>query len=619
LDTQCLERILNQVEKPTRYMGNEYNMVEKDPAKIDIRFAFAFPDVYEVGMSHLGMKILYHLLNERDDTYCERIFAPWIDMEQKMRECGIPLFALETKDSIADFDFIGFTLQYEMCYTNVLNMLDLADIPLLSEKRGEEYPIIIAGGPCAYNVEPLADFMDLVVMGEGEEVIHEILDLYKQCKAEDKGKKEFLLEAATKIKGVYVPAFYDVSYDDAGIVTCIKPNKAGVPSTIQKRIIKDLDSTYYPDTMIVPFMNIVHDRIMLEMFRGCTRGCRFCQAGMLYRPVRERSKDNLVRLANRLVKNTGYDEISLSSLSSSDYSQLEELCSELMEKFEPCGVSISLPSLRIDNFDKEFVKQVQRVRKSGLTFAPEAGTQRLRDVINKGVTHDDLMKSVHTAFELGWTSIKLYFMIGLPTETEEDIKGISILAEGVIDKYFEVNRGKRPPKPSITVSTSSFVPKPFTPFQWVGQDTMDDLNEKQNTLKHYLNKKYIDYNWHDSKVSYLEGVFARGDRRLGKVLVKAFKNGCKFDSWGDCFNFDAWLKAFDEVGLDPAFYANRIRNKDEIFPWDHIDVGVSRTYLWNEYEKALKGQLTPDCRLGCTGCGAIRLGGGACDALNSKI
>ncbi|MBM7583072.1 radical SAM family uncharacterized protein [Caldicoprobacter guelmensis] len=608
MDKSVLDEILRQVSKPVRYMGNEYNMVEKDPSKVLIRFAFAFPDVYEVGMSHLGMKILYHLMNKREDTYCERVFAPWVDMEQKMREKRLPLFALETKDPIAMFDFVGFTLQYEMCYTNVINMLDLAGIPLRWWEREEHHPFVIAGGPCAYNIEPLADFFDLVVMGDGEEVINELLDVYRQWKMQGGRRQDFLM-AAAGIPGVYVPRFYDVEYNPDGTVCSIKPNREGISPIIRKRVVRDLDKAYYPETMIVPYMDIVHDRIMLEVFRGCTRGCRFCQAGIIYRPVRERSVPRLMELAEKLISNTGYEELSLSSLSTSDYSDLEKLVKQLMKRFASQKVSFSLPSLRLDSFSRELIEEMIKVRKAGLTFAPEAGTQRLRDVINKGVTENDLLNSARQAFELGWDTVKLYFMIGLPTETREDLKGIAELAKKVKQCYFDATLGQRAHRLRITISVASFVPKPFTPFQWVAQDTIEDLNDKIDFLKDKLRIKSVEFDWHDPRLSFLEAVFARGDRRLGKVLLKAWEMGCKFDGWAELFKYDTWLKAFEETGIDPEFYANRVRNKEEVFPWSHIDVGVTPSFLWREYQKALKGELTPDCRVRCWGCGITRLGG----------
>lgn len=611
MDKVLLDKIIGQVSKPARYMGNEYNMVEKDPQDVQIRFAFAFPDVYEVGMSHLGMKILYHLMNERDDTYCERVFAPWVDMEAKLRETGLPLFTLETKDPVSQFDFVGFTLQYEMSYTNILNMLNLAGIPLLSKDRSLGDPFVIVGGPCAYNSEPLADFVDLVALGEGEELTGELLDIYKIWKEEGADRNTFLLQAA-KISGIYVPQFYDVKYHENGQVESVLPNNDIVSKRVVKRIVKQLDKTFFPETFIVPFMDIVHDRIILEIFRGCTRGCRFCQAGMIYRPLRERSMDKLIELAEKLVQNTGYEEISLSSLSTSDYSQLQDLVKELMVRFQHNGVSLSLPSMRIDTFAKEFIDEVQKVKKTGLTLAPEAGTQRLRDVINKGVTEEDLTHSVTDAFESGWNTVKLYFMIGLPTETPIDIQGIAKLAHLVTGCYYHVDKEKRQKGLKVNISTSSFVPKPFTPFQWEPQDTMEQLREKQQELRKALKIGNVNYSWHDPEVSLLEAAFARGDRRLGGVLLKAWENGAKFDGWNEHFKFKTWLRAFDENNLEPEFYANRRRDNDEVFPWDHIDTGVNKTFLWNEFQKALREELTPDCRSDCAGCGIRKLGEGLC-------
>ncbi|MGI6527919.1 MAG: TIGR03960 family B12-binding radical SAM protein [Caldicoprobacterales bacterium] len=602
---------MGQVSKPVRYMGNEYNMVEKNPEEVSIRYAFAFPDVYEVGMSHLGMKILYHLINERSDTYCERVFAPWVDMEGKMRQADIPLFTLETKTPLSKFDIVGFTLQYEMSYTNILNMLDLAGIPLLAEQRTGEDPFVIVGGPCAYNAEPLADFVDIVALGEGEELTGELLDAYKEWKGSGESRRAFL-ERAAQISGVYIPGFYDVTYLEDGRIASVAPNTDAVQSRVGKRIVHDMDRTYYPDRIIVPFMNIVHDRIMLELFRGCTRGCRFCQAGMIYRPIRERSPERLLELAEKLVQSTGYEEISLSSLSTSDYSELEHLVKQLMKRFEDKRVALSLPSLRLDSFEKEFIQEVQKVRKTGLTFAPEAGTQRLRDVINKGVTEEDLVQTVTDAFESGWNGVKLYFMIGLPTETREDLQGIADLAKRVTDCYYRVDREKRQRGLKITVSASCFVPKPFTPFQWEPQDTMEQFREKQEFLKKTLRLKHVNFNWHDPEVSFLEAVFARGDRRLGKVLLSAWKNGAVFDGWSEQFNLDAWMKAFEENKVKPEFYAHRKREQHEILPWDHIDTGVTKAFLWQEWQRALRGEITPDCRLDCTGCGIRRLGEGLC-------
>ncbi|MCX7921736.1 MAG: TIGR03960 family B12-binding radical SAM protein [Clostridia bacterium] len=605
------DEILSSVEKPSRYIGNEWNSVHKNPNEMKIRFAFCFPDVYEVGMSHLGMKILYHLLNERNDTYCERVFAPWVDMESKMREHDIPLFALESHDPINTFDFVGFTLQYEMSYTNIINMLDLAGIPLRSSERTKEHPFVCAGGPCAYNPEPLADVVDFFMLGEGEEIITEIMDIYSEWKAEDSSREEFL-NRIVSIEGVYIPQFYEVKYNPDGTVNGVVPKKDHYPDKIKKRIIKDLDQTYFPDKIIVPFTDIVHDRIMLELFRGCTRGCRFCQAGFIYRPVRERSHEKLLELAKKLEESTGYEEISLTSLSTSDYTRLAPLTEGLIKEMEEKRVNLSLPSLRIDSFSLDLMEKAQKVRKSGLTFAPEAGTQRLRDVINKGVTEEDLLNSVSIAFNGGWNGVKLYFMIGLPTETYEDIEGIADLANKVVSAYMGVPKEKRGKGLNVTVSTSSFVPKPFTPFQWEAQDTMNTLRDKQRFLKDKIKSRYITYNWHESEVSFMESVFARGDRKTCDVLIKAWEKGCKFDGWGEHFKFKTWMEAFDECNVDPDFYSNRKRSYDEVLPWDHIDVGVSKKFLIKESEKAHRGELTSNCRVDCSGCGATAFGGGIC-------
>lgn len=605
------DEILARVTKPGRYTGGEVNEVIKDPAKVDIRFGICFPDVYEVGMSHLGIKILYHKINEREDSYCERAFAPWSDMEKLMRENDIPLYALESKDELRVFDFIGFTLQYEMSYTNIINMLDLAGVPLFSADR-EKHPFVIFGGPCAYNPEPLAEIGDIFVLGEAEEVIDEILDCYKTWKERGSERREFL-EMVSGIKGVYVPAFYEIQYNEDGTIGRRTPKKDKYPRVIEKRIIEDLDKSYYPKDLIVPLTEIVHDRIMLETFRGCTRGCRFCQAGVIYRPIREKSREKLMEQAEELIRSTGYDEISLTSLSICDYSEIQSLVEELVEKYEKEKVGISLPSLRIDSFSVDLINEIQKVRKTGLTFAPEAGSQRMRDIINKGVTEEDLIKSTGSAFESGWSTVKLYFMIGLPFEKMEDVEGIAELAQRVVETYMSIPKEKRKKGLSITVSTSSFVPKPFTPFQWVPQDRMDTLKEKQQFLKSKIKSKFITYNWHESPISYLEAVFARGDRRLSKVLVKAFKKGCKFDGWQEHFSFEKWMEAFRECNVDPEFYAYRNRDLEEILPWDFIDVGVSKKYLELEYKKAAKGELTRDCRLGCTGCGVNKIAkGGEC-------
>ena len=605
-----LDRILLNVQKPTRYIGNEYNSVHKDLKDVNVRFAFCFPDVYEVGMSHLGMKILYHLLNEEKDVYCERVFAPWVDMEDEMRKNNIPLFALETCDSIENFDFIGFTLQYEMSYSNIINMLDLANVPLFSKDRDENHPFVCMGGPCAYSAEALAPFCDFFMLGEGEEVIIEVVNEYKKWKKEELKREEYL-KRISKIEGVYVPSFYDVSYNADGTVKEIKTKYDFVPKTVKKRIIKDMDSVYYPDKFIVPFQEIVHDRIMLEMFRGCIRGCRFCQAGMIYRPVREKRRETLIKQAEMLLKNTGYEEISLSSLSTSDYTDLKNFTTELIDITEKEKVNLSLPSLRIDNFSIELMEKVQKVRKSSLTFAPEAGTQRMRDVINKGITEEDILNGARIAFGGGYSSVKLYFMIGLPYETADDVAGIGILTEKVLDEYFAYPKDERPKNLRLTTSVSSFVPKAFTPFQWAKQNTIEELRVKQSIIRDNIKRKAINYNYHESTVSVLEGVFARGDRRLADVLVAAHKKGVRFDGWADQFDETKWDEAFLECGLDKEFYT-RERSFDEILPWDIIDVGVSKKFLINEAEKAKREEVTPNCRAKCSGCGAASFGGGVC-------
>lgn len=612
---RLLEKILPKVSKPARYTGNEYNSILKRKEDIDVHVALAFPDIYEVGMSHLGIKILYHLLNEDSTIYAERVFAPWVDFEKLMREYDIPLFSLETKTPIKDFDFLGFTLQYEMSYTNIINMLELARIPIFSSERCDKDPLVIAGGPCAYNPEPLGDIIDFFVIGEAEEAIVEIMDLYKIFKANGRPRRDFLTEVA-KIKGVYVPSLYNVTYNENGTLRSILPKSNEFPAKIEKRLIANLDEAYYPTDFIVPYINIVHDRAPLEIFRGCSHGCRFCQAGMIYRPVREKSADILEKMAKDIIASTGYGELSLTSLSTSDYSQLKQLTESLTEKFRESKVGLSLPSLRIDAFSLELAKKVQEIRKSGLTFAPEAGTQRLRDIINKGVTEDDLLKSAHDAFLSGWNTVKLYFMIGLPGETLEDIKGIAELANKVVDVYRKIHGNTKGLR--VNVSTSTFVPKPFTPFQWHPQITLEEIDERQRLLKSLFKKnKNISYNWHEGKLSFLEAVFSRGDRKLGKVLKAAHDNGCKFDGWNDIFSFEKWVSAFDESGIDPNFYAYRYREKDEIFPWDIIDIGINKRFLQKELEKSEKGETTPDCRIRCSGCGVNRLEAG--DYCENKI
>ena len=594
--------ILFKVEKPSRYTGGELNEIVKDISKVDIRFAFCFPDVYEVGMSHLGSRILYHTINEREDTYCERTFAPWPDMEEQMRKNNIELFTLETKDSLNKFDILGFTLQYEMSYTNVLNMLNMSNIPIRSSERSEEDPIVMAGGPCAYNPEPLYDIVDFFEIGEGEEMMNDVLDVYKKYKG--KGKKKEFLREISKIQGIYVPSLYDVTYNEDGTIKEFKPKYDDVPKTIKKRIINNYTNVSFPENIIVPYSEIVHDRIVLETFRGCTNGCRFCQAGMIYRPVREKTREELKKEARALVKNTGYEEISLSSLSTCDYSDIKGLINDLMEEHEDNRVGIALPSIRVDAFSVDLLKDIQKVRKTGLTFAPEAGSQRMRDIINKGLTEDRILEASRSAFEAGWKTLKLYFMVGLPYEELEDCRGIGELAEKIVDEYKAVPKKKGDYKGlRLTVSTSILVPKPFTPFQWAPMARIEKVNEKINAVRDSIKSKCIVYNYHEQKTSVMESVFARGDRRLCDVLIKAFEKGAKFDGWGQYFNYKYWLEALEECNLDVDFYAYRERSYDEILPWDFIDIGVNRKYLEVENEKAKRAELTQNCRKGCTGCG----------------
>lgn len=598
LDNAVLSRVL----KPARYTGNEVNSIKKDHEMVDVTVALALPDVYEVGMSNLGLKILYQILNNRTDTAAERVYAPWVDMEAEMRARNIPLFSLESFRPVREFDIFGFSLQYEMIYTNVLNMLDLAGIPLLAAERTDECPLVIAGGPSVFNPEPVADFFDLFVIGEGEEVIEELVETYGSWKKAGKpGGRPAILKEMAKISGIYVPSLYDVAYNDDGTMAKVTPNCAEAQPAVTKRVIKDLNAVEYVTKPVVPYLDIVHDRIMLELFRGCTRGCRFCQAGVIYRPVRERHPQKLVELAQQLIDNTGYNEISLTSLSSADYSHLHEIVRTLLTRFKSQGVSVSLPSLRIDSFSIELAQEVQEVRKSGLTFAPEAGTQRMRDVINKGVTEEDLDKAVSAAFKAGWSTVKLYFMIGLPTETDEDVEGIAKLAYRVLDKYKEV-KGRRGAK--VTVSVSSFVPKAHTAFQWFGQSSIAEIERKQRLLREKLRDRSISFNYHDARTSLLEGVFSRGDRRLSKVLMLAWQNGAKFDGWSEHFKFDVWMEAFNAAGLDPEFYANRERNQDEQMPWEHISCGVDTKFLVREYQNAVSEAHTVDCRRdACSACG----------------
>ncbi|NLU07367.1 MAG: TIGR03960 family B12-binding radical SAM protein [Clostridiales bacterium] len=598
--------ILFRVEKPARYTGGELNSYVKNKDKVDVRFAFCFPDVYEVGMSHLGMKILYYILNERDDTYCERVFAPWPDMEGLMRENNVPLYGLESKDPISNFDFIGFTLQYEMSYPNILNMLDLAGLSVRASERGEGDPVVICGGPCAYNPEPLWNIADLFAIGESEDQINEIIDLYKNCR----GSKSEFLRKACHIGGVYVPSFYDVGYNEDGTVKSFEPIYEDVPAKVTKRIVKNLNEADYPDKLVVPFTDIVHDRIVLETFRGCTRGCRFCQAGMIYRPVREKSTSKLLEQVDKLIKSTGYSEVSLTSLSICDYSDLKNLVYNFIERYGEDKVGVSLPSLRVDSFSVGLINEIQKVRKTGLTFAPEAGSQRMRDVINKGVTEKDLMECVSSAFKSGWSTIKLYFMVGLPYETMEDIRGIVDLSEKVAGEYYKIPKKERKKGLKVNMSTSIFVPKPFTPFQWAPQISMEDVRREIEIIRKSIKSKHIFYNWHETPLSYLEAVFARGDRKMCDVLIKAYESGAKFDSWSEYFNFDIWKRAFKECGVSGDFYAYRDRSYDEVLPWDFIDTGVNKSFLIEENEKAKSALVTPDCRLGCRNCGVnVNLGG----------
>ena len=612
-----VEKILPLVQKPGRYIGGELNSVIKDKEKVALRYAFCFPDSYEIGMSHLGMKILYSIANERDDVWCERVFAPWHDMEAQMRKHGIPLYALESGDAIKDFDLIAFTLMYELSYSNVLNMLDLAGLPVRAADRHSLTPIVIGGGPCACNPEPMAEFFDIFSLGEGEEVYDELFDLLEECKKSGSSKEEFLRRAA-KIDGMYVPSLYDVEYNEDKTIKAIVP-KNGAPEKIRKRIVSDLDSVKYPDKFVVPYIEVVHDRVVHEILRGCIRGCRFCQAGFLYRPIREKSPDTINSQCRNLCDVTGYDEISLSSLSTSDYTQLEPLLDKLLEWTIPEKINIALPSLRVDNFSDELMEKLNKVRRSGLTFAPEAGTQRLRDAINKNVTEDEVLRTSRKAFEGGWTAVKLYFMLGLPTETFDDVAGIAELAQKVVDEFY-----KNPNKPKgkgvqVSISVASFVPKPFTPFQWEPQDTREMLLEKQAHLLSCVKTRKVNVSYHKVDISFLEGVFARGDRRLSKVIYYAWQHGCKFDGWDDSFLFDTWLEAFEQCGVDPLFYTSRKREFEEILPWDHLDYGIRKEFLISENKKAHESVTTPHCRIKCAGCGANRLNGGKCDAMRKNL
>lgn len=606
MDKELTIDILSSVQKPARYTGGEFASIIKPVEEVEATICLAFPDVYEVGMSYLGFKILYHLLNQQQGVQAERVYAPWIDMEAKMRERKIPLRTLETKKTLKECDIVGFTLQYELSYTNILNMLDLGGVPVVAAERSEADPLVIVGGPCVYNPEPLADFFDFAIIGEGEEVMAEVMEAYKSWKRAGKpgGRRAFLQEVV-KIKGIYVPSFYEVDYNENLTVKEVRPINENAPAVVYKRVVKDMNSVDFPTAPIVPFGEIVHDRIMLEVFRGCSRGCRFCHAGMVYRPVRERKPEVLQDLARKLVDNTGYNEISLVSLSSADYSCLAPMVHSMIEEFKDDRVSVSLPSLRIDSFCVAIAKEIQAVRKSGLTFAPEAGSQKMRDVINKGVTEEDLMNAVGAAFESGWNSVKLYFMIGLPFENDDDVLAIADLARKVQYKYYQVT-GKRGCK--VTCSASFFVPKPYTAFQWFAQDDLETIRRKQFLLKDEIKTiKNVTLNYHDSKTGIIEAVFARGDRKVGKALLAAWRRGARFDGWSDCFDYERWLEAFAEAGIDKDFYAARQRGENEVFPWEHISPGVSRKFLWNEWQKAYAQQLTHDCRRStCTGCGVCQ-------------
>lgn len=605
-----VEKILLKVQKPGRYVGGELNSVVKDKNEVDVRFAFCFPDTYEVGMSHLGMKILYSIFNQKDYIWCERVFAPWIDMEELMIKNNIPLYGLESGDPLSEFDFLGFTLQYELSFTNVLNMLKLAGIPILAKDRLELNNIVCGGGPCACNPEPIADFFDIFFLGDGEEVDLEVIDLYRECKRNGESKLEFLKKAA-QIPGVYVPAFYEFEYNDDGTIKEMK-TLYDAPSSIEKRTCIDVNNMYFPDTFVVPFLDIIHDRAVTEVLRGCIRGCRFCQAGFIYRPYREKSVEVINEQCKLLCQNTGYDEISLSSLSTSDHSELFGLLDTLHTWTEDEKISVSLPSLRVDNFSKELTDKIKSVRKGGLTFAPEAGSQRMRDVINKNVLEDELMRTVNIAFSNGWSRIKLYFMIGLPTETDEDVAAITQLGQKVIDEYY-----KNPDRPkgrsvSVSVSAAAFVPKPFTPFQWFGQYTIEEFEEKQKILRQSNTSKKLEVNYHGAETSFLEAVFARGDRKLCKVMIEAANRDFHFDGWSDCFSFEAWMKIFEDLGIDPAWYANRQRSFDEILPWDHLDYKIKKEFLIEECKRAYNSTTTPNCREKCSNCGANCYRGGIC-------
>lgn len=607
--------ILLEIEKPARYIGGEVNAVMKNVEDIDVRFAMCFPDVYEIGMSHLGIQILYDMFNRREDVWCERVYSPWHDLDKVMREQKIPLFALESQDPIKDFDFLGITIQFEMCYTNILQILDLSQIPLHAKDRTLDDPFVIGGGPCTYNPEPIAEFFDIFYIGEGETAYDELLDAYKEWKGSGKSRREFL-ERAAQIEGLYVPIFYDAEYNEDGTLKSFTPNNEYALATVKKQIVMDVTDAPYPMKPVVPFIKVTQDRVVLEIQRGCIRGCRFCQAGMLYRPVRERNVERLKQYAHDMLQNTGHEEISLSSLSSSDYSELKELVTYLIDEFKNKGINISLPSLRIDAFSLDVMSKVQDIRKSSLTFAPEAGSQRMRDVINKGLTEEVILNGAGEAFEGGWTKVKLYFMLGLPTETEEDMKEIAHLAEKVARRYYEIPKDQRHGKCQITASSSFFVPKPFTPFQWApmckAEEYMRRAHLVNDEFKEQLNRKSLKYNWHDAEVTVLEGIMARGDRKISKAIEEAYRLGCLFDSWTESFHNELWMQAFENTGVDIDFYNLRERGEDELFPWDFIDIGVTRKFLRREWDRAMEEKVTPNCRMQCSGCGAVKFGGGVC-------
>ena len=609
------DEILMSIDKPARYIGQEVNMAVKDLDKVDVRFAMCFPDVYEIAMSHLGIQILYDMFNKMDGVYCERVYSPWTDLDKIMREKNIPLFTLETQSPVKELDFLGITIQYEMCYTNILQILDLSGIPLHATHRTEDDPIIIGGGPCTYNPEPIADFFDIFYMGEGETQYESLIAAYRENRDNGGSRKDFLKKAAN-IPGLYVPQFYDVTYNEDGTINLFMPNIEDVPERITKEIVLDLSNTFYPEKPLVPYIRATQDRVVLEIQRGCIRGCRFCQAGMIYRPVRERNIDFLKDLAIKMLKNTGHEEISLSSLSSSDYSKLPELLNFLIEELKGKGVNVSLPSLRVDAFSLDVMSKVQDIKKSSLTFAPEAGSQRMRNVINKGLTEEDILNGCSLAFKGGWNKVKLYFMLGLPTETEEDMRALAELSELVAEKYYEIPKSERNGKVMVTASSSFFIPKPFTPFQWAPMCTKDEFQRRayivNDRMKEMLNKKSLKYNYHDPDVSIIEGLLARGDRKISKVIEKVYKAGGIYDAWGEYFDYDRWLNALDECGIDLDFYTTRERSLDEIFPWDFINTGVTKEFLKREWRNAMEGKVTPNCKAKCQGCGAAMFEGGIC-------